>query len=77
MKNQKSIYEKCVLFEVEIRHHESDLYIPVNELTRALVESYEFKGSVDTFENQIEGGVWYDIPFAFDPYLENVANKNI
>ncbi len=47
--------------------HETDLYIPVNEKTRKLIEDYEFKSNVTTFTNQVEGGIWYDIPFAYLP----------
>lgn len=65
-----NIYDACKAAHVEIDNHESDLYIPVNELTQSLVEQYPHKEIVTKFVSQIDGKLWYDVPFAYEPYWE-------
>ena len=66
-----SIYQEMKDLGVEIDHHESDLYVPVTDETRKIVNDYEFKGNVTTFVSLVEPNVvWYDIPFAYEPWWE-------
>ncbi len=69
----KNIYEraKLVMPENEIDHHASDLYLKVTDTSTRLVNDYDFMENVSTFRDQIEGKLWYEIPFAFTPYWEN------
>jgi hypothetical protein len=62
----EEVKEKGVPFS----NHYSDLYIPVNDVTKEIINRYEFKQNVTRFINQVEGGEWYDIPFAYTPYHE-------
>jgi hypothetical protein len=55
---------------IEWSNHCSDLYIPVNHLTRYIVSQYQYKQNVKTFISQIDGKLWYDIPFAYYPFFE-------
>lgn len=55
---------------VEVDSHESDLYVPVNDVSRKLINEYEHKGIVSIFRSQLTGTDWYDIPFANDPWWE-------
>lgn len=71
-----SIYEDMKNLGVEIDHHESDLYVPVTDETRAIVAEYEFKTNVTTFVSQIDKKLWYDIPFAYLPYWERLPGIN-
>lgn len=66
-----SIYEQMKAAGVEIDHHESDLYVPANEKTRAIIDGYEYKCSVTMFRSDIDGTPWYDIPFSYDPFWTN------
>lgn len=66
----KSIYDLMVETGVKIRNHCSDLYVPVTEETRKIVNSYNFKCNVRTFTSQIDGKPWFNIPFAYDPYWD-------
>lgn len=63
----KNILEKAVkiMKENEIDHHESDLYLKVNENSKKLIEEYDFKENVTTFIDEIDDELWYDIPFAW------------
>ena len=59
------IMEKLMEARQEISSHYSDLYTPVNEVTREIVDNYESKQNVTTFKSQIDGRLWFDIPFAY------------
>lgn len=37
-----------------------------------IIAIYEFRGIVETFISQIDKTLWYDIPFAYDPFWEKV-----
>ena len=67
----KAVKEKGIGYS----SYHSDLYIPRNEETTKLVNDYKFKNNVTTFTNQVEGGIWYDIPFAYSPYWDSKLNK--
>lgn len=55
----------------DIDHHESDLYLRKTPESVALVNAWiaetGFKASVSTFRCQIDGAIWFDIAFAYDP----------
>ena len=55
---------------VEIGSHDSDMYVPVNDVTTALIKDYTFNCNVTTFYSNITGERCYDTPFAFNPYWE-------
>jgi hypothetical protein len=69
------IYSKVVAKGIPHSNHESDLYIPVNDETRELIKNYAFPTNVTTFVNRVEGGLWYDIPFAYIPFWEKAQRK--
>lgn len=64
------LFEQVKALGIPYASHATDLYIPVTEQTTALIAGYEFKCNVRTFTNQVEGGQWYDIPFAYLPAWE-------
>ena len=76
----RNIYEQAVatLPADHIDHHNygSDLYIKKTPESAKLIAEYEFKENVTTFRSQIDGCIWYDIPFAYTPYWEEVARKS-
>lgn len=64
------IYEKAIktMKPEHIAHHETDLYLLVNDISRNLVKQYDFRNLVETFISAIPPHVlWYDIPFAYSP----------
>ena len=66
-----SIYQKMVAAGVEIEHHQSDLWVPKNEVsTKILVEKGFTTDELKSmhFRCSITGDIWYDIPFAYDPF---------
>jgi hypothetical protein len=65
--NVTSIYEAMKAAGVQIESHATDLYVPVNDVTRAIIAEYDSKQNVTTFTSNIAPHVpWYCIPFAFD-----------
>ena len=65
-----SIYEKAVsMLPADcIDHHESDLYIKRTPKSSELVKCYEYRTIVEIFRSQLDGCIWFDIPFGYDPY---------
>lgn len=54
----------------EIDHHGNgngldDLYLKKTKLSKALVERYQYKENVSTFRSQIDGNIWYELPFLY------------
>lgn len=76
MADQPSIYQQCVAAGVPTHNNSSDLYIPVNDVTTKLVQQYQFRQLVSTFTNQVEGGTWFSIPFAYEPFWEAAAERS-
>lgn len=60
--------------EEELDSHYSDLYVLKNEISSKFVKDYEFKQSVTTFVSNIDGKVWYEIPFVAS---NEVSTRNI
>lgn len=66
----KDINKAVKLRGIDFDSHESDLYIPKNEITEKIIEHYNFKNNVTEFISQIDNCTWYDIPFAFNDFWE-------
>jgi len=62
------IYDHMIAFNVPIDNHESDLYVPVTELTEALVNMYMFNSIVSRFTSRLDHTQWFCIPFAYTPF---------
>lgn len=73
----KTLYEKCTELNIPTDSHESDLYIPVNDVTKSLIGEYEYKSNVKQFVSQIDGRLWFDIPFGYTPFWNKVAIRNV
>lgn len=69
------IYERAVTQGLERDHHESDLYLKVTTDSQALVRQYKFRANVTTFVSQIDRCLWYDIPFAYQPFWNRAAKR--
>lgn len=67
----KSVYQQLVDAGVPLDSHESDLYAKVTPESKAIVDQYEFRTNVTTFQSQTDGGaLWYNIPFSYGPFWE-------
>lgn len=67
------MYSAMVKAGVKIEHHESDMYVPVNDTTTEILKGYRFKKNVKVFYSGAKP--WYDIPFAYVPFWEKQKQK--
>jgi hypothetical protein len=66
-----NIYDEMVAAGVTINNHESDLYVPVNPTTTAiLAKYYTHKSNATKFRDSVSGVITYDIPFAYQPWWD-------
>ena len=66
-----TIYAELKAANVPMGSNASDLYCPVTPVSQAIIDRYAFKKSVKTFKGtKPAGSLWFDIPFAFDPFWE-------
>lgn len=70
-----TIYQKAIatMDAKDIDHHESDLYLRKTKASEQLVSEHEFKKNVKTFKSNIDGTIWYEIPFAYEPFWKERA----
>lgn len=66
----RAIYTAMKRAGVEINSHESDMYVPVNEVTQSIVDQYDYKCNVSRFISEIDGKPWFDIPFSYKPFWD-------
>ena len=62
----KSLYDAVVALGIEHDSHESDLYLPATQMNATLIEHHGF--SKTTFRSNTDGGLWFDVPFAYAPF---------
>jgi len=65
------IYEKCKKERIPIRHHESNLYIPVNEITKKLLNDYGYHKEIFKIDNEL----WFDVACQYDPFFGNLSKS--
>lgn len=71
MKPKRTLYLSVRAAGIETASHESDLYIPATPEAVAILAGYPLqKANATRFRNQVDGKIWIDVPFAFDPYWE-------
>jgi hypothetical protein len=69
-----SLYTDCLAAGIPWANHYSDLYIPATAQTRELLNKRGLTAT--TFINQVEGGIWLDVPFAYDPYWQSKGGES-
>ena len=66
-----SLYGDLLAAGVPIDNHESDLYFPDTEQTRAILARFPHSSKLaSTFKHQGNGERWFEVPFAFLPWWE-------
>lgn len=71
-----SIYHELVAIGAVIENHESDLYTPVTPESTTIVNGYIFRSQVKPFKSERDEKMWYEIPFAYEPfYYEHRASR--
>jgi len=62
-----TIYTEALEKGIEISNHESDLYLPMTNQVADILNNHP-KTKHTLFRSSIDGKMWYDIPFAYDPW---------
>lgn len=78
MKTLKEILINAGIKESEIDNYCSDLYVKVTDISKKVINSYEYKQQVTTFTDNIEHKLWYDIPFGYtneDYFIKHEYNS--
>lgn len=72
-----TIYKKALatIPEKDIAHHESDLYLRKTPETEKLIDEYKFKNNVSVFRDAIDHVLWYEVPFAYEPFFIERYNR--
>lgn len=67
-----TIYQKLLAAGCAVEGHESDLYTPATDAAAAIIwrNRGQHQGQVTTFKGS-DGRLWFDVPFAFDPFWAN------
>jgi hypothetical protein len=71
----KSLQQRLIDAGIEIDHHATDLYFPVTEESSRILREYRSESAVvhmvTTFKSNIDGMLWYDVPFMFEKKIIN------
>ena len=62
----RSLHQQLLAAGVDVDSHESDLYAMVTPESRRIVEESGHGSTM--FRSEADGKLWYDLPFAFDPF---------
>jgi len=74
-----TLYEELTAAGCLTDHHESDLYVKYSDKALAIIVDHVLlPGSLlqrlpNKFVSNIDGSLWYDIPFAYDPFFNKPA----
>ena len=68
---QATIYEAMQEIGAEMDNHESDLYVKKTPETEAIVSTWDYTPIVTIFKSQVDGQIWFDIPFAYKPFWDS------
>lgn len=61
-------YDALVLARVRLDSHESDLYALATPISRAIIKDSGWYCT--SFTSQIDGRVWFEVPFAYQPWWD-------
>ena len=65
------LYDDIKAAGIPHSNHQSDLYFPVTPESTAILRLSPVEyTNARTFTSQIDGGRWYDVPFAFLPWWD-------
>lgn len=60
----------------DIDHHASDLYVRKTPESTKIINRLSKKSLLSTFKSNIDGDIWYDLPFCYTPYFnESLKSK--
>jgi hypothetical protein len=76
-----TVYESLKFAGARMAHHEADLYVKVDPLSRRVIrEALEEKRLLNQptlFEATDGSGLWYELPFSYDPFWDKRLRKPV
>ncbi len=64
-----TLYQELVANGIRVDNHYSDLYVPATPEVQVILALHpQNRKQATTFVCQVTGDVWYDVPFAYDPF---------
>lgn len=68
------IYNDLKQAGIPLDNHESDLYAKVTPDSKRIIGEYRERGDItfrpQTFRSEIDGAMWYELPFCYLPWWE-------
>lgn len=69
--DETSVYQRLLAAGCTLDHHESDLYVKATDEARRIIASLPcVRATARTFTSQIDGTLWFDLPFMYDPFWQ-------
>lgn len=60
-------YAAAYMEPEHIDHHATDLYLMVDDVSRVIVGALDNNILLSVFRSQIDGKLWYELPFCYLP----------
>lgn len=60
-------YARAYMDPAHIEHHETDLYLQVDDVSRVIVGAIRPDAMLTTFTSWIDHTIWYELPFCYIP----------
>jgi hypothetical protein len=73
---KQSLYVRLQQAGIPVEIHASDLWVPITDVSRAIVEKYEFFQHVTVFWSERDQTMCYDIPFGYAEYFSKCSLLN-
>ena len=65
----ETLFQKIVMAGIEFDHHESDLYVKNSTVVHEILEKFPMNATnARPFKSEIDGEMWLDVPFAYEPF---------
>lgn len=68
-------YAAAYMDPEHIDHHESDLYLKIDDVSRVIVRALDNTALLSTFTCWYDGTKWYELPFCYDPFWIKLLHK--
>ena len=68
-----SVYEQLKAAGCELDNHYSDLYVKATPESQKILTEHKARASV--FTSQIDNALWFEVPFAWEPFWDAVRAK--
>ena len=65
-------YARAYMDPEHIKHHESDLYLKIDDVSRVIVGALDNTALLSTFTSWIDNSRWYELPFCYMPFWERL-----